>query len=257
MPQFEQSESRQLDNANKVPVGNSMTGRRIIRVTKGEKPAENLAIPEIGAAWPDSAVALHFNNYSLSPGVKYEIYTYHYSRIKDAYLRSTISSSLTNEPLKEKSDYITAWEYVLAVATDYASTSRPGWYATKTDGTVEDPDNYKWVLTAASIPAGWTLVDGGDEFWKNGIRSYKTYKTVVRETQYFESKTAADFVCTLIGGLFPPIDVHGLESHWRHWLVITSSVSIENSYYMVTLAYEYKKYLDANDEVKGWDSDLY
>lgn len=251
--QFEQTQSFELSAADTKKKSNSIRGRRIIKTLRDDKPSNNLTIPEIGTKWPLTGVDIYFNDYSLNKGEIYDTYTYNYSKIKDRYGRSTIKGALENVPLKEKKGYLTAWEYVLTTDNTNSQSILPAWYATATDLAAPD-DDYVWKLA----PIGYfKLVEGGDELLKNGIRTFKQYSTVVSETIYFVDKTIIDNASKIVGDLRAPADVHGLEEDDKYWLVTSANTSEEGPFYKIVLTYKYKKYIDKDDKVQGWDEDIY
>jgi hypothetical protein len=249
--QAEQPESRYLSGA-----GNDQVGRRVIKLRRGLTPSGPLKKPALGQTWPDSGVNLYYNSFTKERSESYDTYTYFYSKIKDGYFRSTIRSGLENTPIREKKGYLTAWEYVLGTQNTQKENTLPDWYSTKTDGTVDDED-YKWFLSTASLGIGWQLVTGGDGLWKNGIRSYRRYTSTVSETYYLLNKEEAEGVVNLIGTLSAPIDSHQLESAPDYWMMVSSTLSEEGAFYMVNAQYEYKAELNKDNELVGWDEDLY
>ena len=256
MAQFEQSESRSVSGACFPQSGNNIKGQRVIKVTRDSKPIDELSIPNSGDVWPGGEFELYFNEYSISKGLGFDTYVYNYSQIKDAYTRSTIKGGVENVPLRQKAGYKTAWEYVLATIEPNNVSTLPDWYATNTDGSAPDTD-YKWFLSVAAMAEDWYLVNGGSDLWKNGERTFRDYRIVVSETSYLDNPDIADIRATRVGMTERPINTHGLPEDNKHWLITSTNTALEGGFFVLTVIYEYKYYLDKDNVEQGWDEDIY
>lgn len=251
MPSFEQPESKRISG-----YGNTRKGTITYKIPKNE--GWQSSEPQLGSQWPDAGEELYYLEPTVDPQVAYDLVNFHYSKIKNLYILSTLANANESVPLNERSGYIAAWENRLCVSDFHDDkTTLPDYYATAKNLEDADGTNYRWVSGRSNVPASYSVLPGGDEKLKK-VTSISNARVVVNEVWYFLDASEADNLAVgLVNTLQQPNQTHDLPADDKYWRCTTATTEKQGGYTLLRMRFEFKAYTDKDDVVQGWDPDLY